>query len=146
MASNFPFKINNIPLDGSGDLPALKYQGASYSRQAIDSSATGRNQQGTMIREQVASKDKWQLEFVPCEQAKLGKLLSALDSASFSFTYPDPLYGSGVSGHTSITRTATFYCGDRSAPVFLIEHTPSTTGASRKVGLWGNLKFNVIEL
>ncbi len=141
MASSYPFKINNKELDGTGTLPALKYQGATYSRQAVDGKSAGRNQKGKMIRDLVTSKDKWQLEFAPCTQAQLGALLKEIDGASFSFTYPDPLYGSGMSGHASATRTATFYVGDRSAPVFLIKHT-----GTRTVELWGNVTFNVIEI
>lgn len=141
--ANFPFKINNIPLDGSSSLPALKYQGASYSRQAVDSSNTGRNQSGNMIRDMLTSKDKWQLEFIPCTQTQMGQLLKVLDGKSFSFTYPDPLYGSGLTGHTSMTRTATFYCGDRSAPVFMLTKDGAN---SRPVSMWGNLTVNVIEL
>ena len=136
MSQYFPFKINGIPLDGSGTLPALKYQGASYSRQAVDSSSTGRNQSGTMIRDMITSKDKWQLEFVPCTQTQLYNLLTEIDDASFEFTYPNPMASSG-------TTTKDFYVGDRSAPVWKIEHNENS---GRDVELWGNVTFNVIEL
>ncbi len=129
---SFPFMINSVPLDGSSTLPALKYQGASYSRQGVDSANTGRNQAGKMIRDLITHKDKWKLEFVPCSQTQFANLLSAIDGASFSFTYPNPT-GSG-------TVTKAFYCGDRSAPVFKIDRSASG------VGLWGNLSFDVIEM
>lgn len=135
MATNFPFKIGGVSLDGSGSLPALKYQGASYSRQAIDSSSTGRNQHGEMIRDLISQKDKWQLEFVPCTQAEFSALISVLDSASFNFTYPNPK-GTGV-----ITKVC--YCGDRSAPVFMLGDKKDT---NRSVGLWGNFSVNIIEM
>ena len=136
MSANFPFKIGGVPLDGSSTLPALKYQGATYSIQAIDGSSTGRNQAGEMIRDLVTSKVKWQLEFIPCTQTQLYNLLNAVKNASFSFTYPDPMKSTG-------TTTGTFYVGDRTAPVWKIEHDDST---GRDVELWGNVTFNVIEM
>ena len=137
MASNYPFKINGQPLDGSGSdsvrLPAIKYQGASYSRQAVDSANTGRNQKGTMIRDMLGQKDKWQLEFVPCDQIAMKNILNLLDASSFQFTYPNPV------GTGNVTKT--FYCGDRSSPVFSITRT-----GTRIVGLWGGLSVDVIEM
>lgn len=137
----FPFQINGFTLDGkpstvSGTtktLPALKYQGATYSRQAVDSANTGRNQSGKMIRDLITQKDKWKLEFVPCTQEQMKALLDEIDGASFSFTYPNPTGSS--------TTTKTFYVGDRSAPVYKIKHS-----GTRIVEMWGNLTFNVIEL
>ena len=142
----FPFKIDGFTLDGKSTtvnqvtrtLPAIKYQGASYSRQAVDGSTAGRNQSGTMMRDMITSKDKWQLEFAPCTQEQLGNLLALLDQESFSFTYPNPMY-TGSSGSATVTKTC--YCGDRSAPVYKIKHT-----GTRYVELWGNLSFSIIEM
>lgn len=139
--ANFPFKINNHPLDGTDGYPALHYGGATYSRQSYDGSSAGRNQNGEMIRDQIAQKDKWQLEFVPCTQTQMGNLLKELDNETFQFTYPNPLYPNANGGVSGKVITKTFYCGDRSAPVFQI----SPTG-SREVGLWNNLTFDVIEV
>ena len=152
VGSDFPFRITvNIngtnramALDGIHTtdatdptkkpyFPALKYQGASYSREAVDGSSTGRNQKGTMIREMVATKVKWQLEFVPCNQEQLKHLLDAVEGVTFQFTYPDPTKTSGAS-------TGTFYVGSRSAPVWQVDRT-SSSGA-----LWGNLKMDFIEM
>ena len=130
----FPFRIGGVPLDGSSTLPALKYQGASYSLESVDGSSAGRNQQGVMIRDKIADKVKWQLEFAPCNQAKLSALLAVVKPASFSFTYPDPSKSSG-------TTTGTFYVGARSTPVWKIEHT-----GNRDVELWGNVTMNFIEM
>ena len=133
----FPFKIGNVALDGRSTLPALKYQGASVSVESVDGSSTGRNQSGTMIRDMIATKIKWQLEFVPCTQAQLSALLQAVSGASFSFTYPDPRKSSG-------TTTGTFYVGSRTAPVWIT--TKDGSGVSNGVGLWGNVTMNFIEL
>lgn len=132
MAAGFPFKINNITLDGKSTLPALKYQGASVSIEAVDGSSTGRNQSGEMIRDLITQKLKWKLEFVPCTQTQLAALLTQINGASFTFTYPDPL------GRQS--PPTKFYVGSRSAPVWQIDRN------NNAVGLWGNVSFDVIEM
>ena len=132
---SFPFMINGIPFDGSSTLPALKYQGASFSRQAVDSANTGRNQAGEMIRDLITQKDKWKLEFVPCTNAQFYALLAVLDNASFTFSYPNPV-GSGFV-------IKPFYCGDRSGAVLKLQKS-SVSG--RTVALWGNVSVDVIEM
>lgn len=132
MPSTFPFAINGNTLDG-GTLPALKYQGASYSRQAIDGSAAGRNQKGKMIRALITQKDKWHLEFAPMTPAQLKSLLEEIDEETFSFTYPDPITGTN--------KTKTFYVGDRSGAILKM---PATNN-SRSI-LWGNVSFDIIEM
>lgn len=131
---SFPFAIGGTPIDGSSTLPPLKYQGASFSLEDIDSASTGRNQQGTMIRDRVATKIKWNLEFAPMTTSQLGALMHAIQGQSFSFTYPNVLSGGGgvISG--------TFYVGQRSAPVWKIDRNNSSGG------LWGNVTFNLIEM
>lgn len=138
----FPFRINNIPLDGTSTLPALKYQGASYSLESVDGSSAGRNQQGVMIRDKISDKVKWQLEFAPCTQDKLSALLEAVKPASFDFTYPDPTKPSG-------TATKKFYVGARSSPVWKIVHEDGRLEhefVNREVQLWGNITMNFIEM
>lgn len=132
MAVAFPFRLGQVALDGKSTLPAIKYQGASFSLNAVDSASAGRNQSGTMIRDMVTTKIKWQLEFVPCNQTQLSNLLNAISGSFFEFTYPDPLKASGTS-------TKTFYVGDRSAPVWEVDRT------NESAGLWGNVKMDFIE-
>lgn len=129
----FPFQIGGVALDGKSTLPALKYQGASFSLESVDSANTGRNQDGLMIRDMITTKIKWQLEFVPCSQAQLKNLLYAISGSSFQFTYPDPLKTSGTS-------TGTFYVGARSAPVWKVDRSTSSGG------LWGNVTMDFIEM
>ena len=132
MASGFPFKIGGVALDGRSTLPALKYQGASVSVEAVDGSSTGRNQSGEMIRDLITQKLKWKLEFVPCTTAQLSALLNAINGASFTFVYPDPL------GRPN--PPTKFYVGSRSAPVWKVDRS------NNAVGLWGNVSFDVIEM
>lgn len=93
------------------DLPEPAINGATFSVQDIDSAATGRNQSGTMIRERVATKIKWQLTFPPLTRKMAARLLNAISEASFDFIYPDPM---------SETETVkkTCYVGDRSVPIY----------------------------
>ena len=129
MANSDMFKINNHSLNG-GTYPALKYQGASYSRQAVDSANSGRNQAGDMIRDLITQKDKWRLEFAPMTPAQLHALLNEIDDAFFTFTAPSATT-------SSATETKTYYVGDRSAAVLHFD----TNGNP----LWGNVSFDIIE-
>ncbi|MGN0546878.1 MAG: DUF6711 family protein [Acutalibacteraceae bacterium] len=123
------FAIDGVKLDGT-TLPEIAHEGATFSIQDIDSSNSGRNAYGSMIRDRVAVKVKWQLSFPPMSQAKLSALLKAVSSESFQFTYPDPTSSSGV-----ITKNC--YVGDRTAPLYsLIDG----------VMLWKNVSFGIVEL
>ena len=128
MPAEFPFKINGIPLDGSSSFPALKWQGATYSRQAVDSANTGRNQEGDLIRDLITQKDKWKLEFIPCTSTELNALLTTIDGAFFQFTAPNV-------GSTT-TDTKTFYVGDRTATMLKL-----VLGGE---SLW-DVSFDIIE-
>lgn len=126
---SFPFAINGHSLNG-GSYPALKNKGASFSIEAIDGSGAGRNQEGTVIRDLIAQKIKWQLTFAPCTSSQLANLLSLINGETFSFTYPNPVTGTSSTG--------SFYVGARSAPVCLCDSNGNI--------LWDNLSFNVIEI
>lgn len=127
-----PFAINGISLDG---LILPEPAGATFSVQDIDSSETGRSQTGTMIRDRVAVKIKWQLTFPPLSRTMVANLLNALSSTDFQFTYPDPLSATG-------TATKTCYVGDR------IAHAYSTADDENDGGIpvWENVSFSIIEM
>lgn len=120
--------LGSCTLDGTSG-PAIKYQGATYQREAVDGSTTGRNQEGDMIRDFITQKVKWQLEFSPCTRAQLSALLSVVDGEKFTFTYPS-ICGAG---------SGEFYVGSRSAPFIFY---------SDAVDDWlcGGLTMNFIEL
>ena len=124
------FMIGSLPLDGDS-LPEPAHGGAIFSVQDIDSAETGRNSEGEMIRDRVATKIKWQFTFPPLSRAMFSALLNSdIKNASFSFTYPDPYKASG-------TTTKTCYVGDRTAPAY------STASG---MPMWENVSFNIIEL
>lgn len=112
------------------DLPEPAKGGAVFSVQDIDSSETGRNQNGDMMRERVATKVKWQLTFPPLDRTMCAKLLNALSGVTFELAYPDPYLTSG-------TTTKTFYVGDRTTPIYsMVDGMP----------MWENISFAVVEM
>lgn len=123
------FKINGVPLDGRS-LPEPAHGGATFSVQDIDSSETGRNQNGEMMRERVATKIKWQFSFPPLSRKMGSAILNAVSGVTIEFSYPDPFSETG-----SVTKTC--YVGDRSAPSY------STADG---VPLWNGISFSVIEM
>ena len=123
------FAIDGVKLDGT-TLPEIAHNGATFSIQDIDSSNSGRNAQGKMLRDRVATKIKWQLSFPPMNQSKFSALLSAVSGVSFSFTYPDPESSTGVT-------TKTCYVGVRTAPIYSMINGEV---------LWQNVSFGIIEM
>ena len=123
------FKINGVPLDGRS-LPEPAHGGAIFSVQDIDSAETGRNQEGTMIRERVATKIKWQFTFPPLNRAMCSAILNAIADVTFELEYPDPFSPTEMA-------TKTCYVGDRTAPAY------STASG---MPMWENIAFSVVEI
>ena len=125
------FQIKGVPLDGDPNhLPEPAKGGAVFSVQDIDSSETGRNQNGDMMRERVATKIKWQFTFPPLNRQMLANLLNALTGVTFEFTYPDPFKASG-------TTTKTCYVGDRTTPIYsMVDNVP----------MWENVSISIVEM
>lgn len=124
------FMIGSLPLDGNS-LPEPAHGGATFSVQDIDSAETGRNSEGEMIRDRVATKIKWQFTFPPLSRSELSALLNSdIKKTTFDFTYPDPYKSSG-------TTTKTCYVGDRTAPMY------STASG---MPMWENVSFSIIEI
>lgn len=88
---------------------------------------TGRNANGTIVRDRVAIKRKIELEWGMLTQAEISQLLNAVSSVFFNVTFIDPQQG-------QVTKT--MYVGDRSAPVFSF---------NEKFKPWSGLKMNLIE-
>lgn len=104
--------------------------------QDIDSSETGRNQSGNLMRDRVAggskAKRKVSCSWKGLTQSGISELLREMGGVSFPITYPDPYSGT--------FRTATVYVGDRSAPIF-------RNGAdSNGEIIWESMSANFVEL
>lgn len=100
-----------------------------YGQQDIDSADSGRNAEGTMLRDRVATKIKLTCKWNALTPAEISNILNAVDAPSFSLTYPDAKAGT--------SQTKTFYVGDRTSPMYHYNN-----GAE----LWEGLSANFIEL
>ncbi len=123
------FKINGVALDGNY-LPEPAHGGAIFSVQDIDSAETGRNQEGTMMRDRIATKIKWQFTFPPLNRVLCANLLNALSDVTFELEYPDPYKAAGTS-------TATCYVGDRTTPIY---------STASEMPMWENIAFSIVEV
>ena len=127
-------QIDGHDLDGI-TYPMLAKDGAKYSLQRIDAESTGRNQYGAMLIDIVAYKDKWNLTFEPMTKNQLYNLISLVKTPGFTATFP-----SMVSYGLSATESKTYYAGDISAMVSLLNSTGSA------VQLVKNVSFDIIEI
>ena len=98
----------------------------------VDAATTGRNAAGTMIRDRVAVKHKFNCKWVGLSQTELTTLLNAVTDASFTLSAVDIRTGSRAN--------FTVYVGDRSAPVYWYPSTNSNTW------MYASLSMNFIEL
>lgn len=98
----------------------------------VDASTTGRNAAGTMVRDRVARKHKFNCKWAALSASDLTTILQATQEVSFRLTAVDILDGT--------RKTFRVYVGDRSAPVYWY---PST---DNKTWMYASLSMNFIEL
>lgn len=98
----------------------------------VDAATTGRNAAGTMIRDRVARKHKFNYKFPPLSQADATEILAAVQDTSFTLTTASP--------ETGAKTNYTVYVGDRSLPVYWM---PNHDNAS---WLYSSLSLNLIEM
>ena len=114
-------------------MPDPKKEGLTVNLQDIDASTTTRSANGTMLRDRVVgganAKRKLEIEWPPLSPTDMSTVLQAIAGEFFYVNYPDP--------YTGAARTAQFYAGDRSAPVYTVALTGNP--------LWKSLKVNLIE-
>lgn len=93
-----------------------------------DISKAGRNTNGTMIIERIATKRKIEVSYKYLSASELSTVLSAIAGTFFTVTYTDPVINA--------LRTGTFYSGDRTAPAMdFFKGTPR----------YKDVKFNFVE-
>lgn len=102
---------------------------SDFSVGVMDISKAERTSNGKMIIERIATKRKLELSWTYLSRTDLATVLAAVSGVTFSVTYMDPV--------TNANRTATFYCGDRSAG--MIDFVNS-------VPRYKDVKFNLIEV
>ena len=98
----------------------------------VDASTTGRNAAGTMIRDRVARKHKFNCKWAALTHEQLTLLLQATQDSSFNLTAVDIFTGT--------RKTFRVYVGDRSAPVYWYPTADTSSW------LYATLSKNFIEL
>lgn len=101
---------------------------SEYSVGIQDISKAERNANGTMIIERVATKRKIELSWKYLDKDQLAQVLNAVSPVFFQVTFIDP--------QDNVTRTGTFYCGDRKAGMIDYKN-----GVPR----YKDVQFNLIE-
>ena len=119
------FAINGVDIT-----PYIKYQGIKWSRNDVEAANAGRMQDGTMQRDRVAIKYRWDVSCRPLTAAEQATVLSLINPVYITCTFTDPV--------TNTTRTATCYSNN----------IPSTycIKDSRNRDWWMGLAFPVIEV
>lgn len=92
----------------------------------------GRNQDGEMLRDRVAVKEKIEMSFPPMYRKDYGKMLALIKSEFFEVKYYSDFYGA--------VRTATMYVGDRSQSLYNLYDV-----AKEGEAICTGIKFNFIE-
>lgn len=102
--------------------------------QDIDAGTTTRSANGTMLRDRVCGADtakrKLEIEWMPLGFEPAQQILQAIKDVFFYVRYPDP--------YTAGWRTAHFYAGDRTVPVYHYN-------TERNEITWESVKVNLIE-
>ena len=101
---------------------------SSFNVGISDITEGGRNANGKLILELIATKRKLELSYNFITESDLYDLLNAISSPFFEVEYPDP--------QTSTLTTKTFYVGDRQI---------ETIDYISDVPRWKNVSFNFIE-
>lgn len=100
----------------------------------IDAETTTRSANGTMLRDRVCGGDmakrKLEIEWPASETTPVKSILQAIKDEFFFARYPDP--------YTGGMRTARFYAGDRSVPMYAYNLYDGGI-------LWNQVKVNLIE-
>lgn len=99
------------------------------NRATLDSSESGRNSAGNMVRQVVNVKENIELEFPPMSDSEIQTILRLVEPTFFDVTYISPYHG---------RTTRKFYVGDRSAANY-------SWNDKFKAMKWQDLKFNLIE-
>lgn len=97
-----------------------------YGLQDVSKANAGRTEDGKMHKEKIGQCVKIELRWDNIDSATVSAILQAFDPEYISVIYKD--------AKRNAFRTATFYVGDRTTPMY-----------NARLGLWSNLSFNIIE-
>ena len=123
------FEIQSENGDWVDLTPYIALEGLKYSRNDIDGATAGRTQDGTMVRDRIASKVRWDVTCTPLYAADLAKVLALIEPEFYTLRYTDPL--------TNTVKVGSFYSNN----------VPAQFKLRRADGreLWVGLVFPVVE-
>ena len=119
-----------LTINGTDITPYIAYGGVKWSRNDVDGPNAGRLQDGTMQRERVATKYRFDITCRPVTATELSTILSLIQPETFYVTFTDPLTNTSV--------TALFYSNNFPA-TFAQKYSNGTE-------LWSGLAFPLIQV
>lgn len=119
--------MSNLLINGVEVKPPQEF---TVTLNTIDADSSGRNANGTMVRDIITQKVKIEAKWGPLSSQESSLILKSVKGKFFTLNYPDPEEGTQM--------TKTFYVGDRSAPAY------SWNEKLQRVE-WSNLAMNFIE-
>ena len=117
------FKINGLEIT-----PYIAFGGLAWQRSDVDGPNAGREQDGTLVRDRIAIKYRWDVTCRPLTGAELSAILKAIEPEWVTLEYEDPV--------TATVKTAQFYSNN----------IPATFAIKRRNGtvVWSGVTFPLI--
>ena len=111
-------------IDGLDVTPYIAFGGLAWRRSDADGPNVGRELDGTLIRDRVAIKYRWDVTCHPLTGAELSTILKAIEPEWVTLEYDDPV--------TNTVKTARFYSNNIPATfaMRLKDGTPVWTGVT----------------
>lgn len=119
------FSINGVDIT-----PYIAFGGIKWSRNDVEAANAGRMQDGTMQRDRVAIKYRFDVTCRPVTAEEQATILSLIEPETITVEYTDPT--------TNTTKSGTFYSNNIPS-TFMIRHPNGTE-------YWTGLAFPVIEV
>ena len=98
-------KINNVDIT-----PYIAFGGVKWSRYDVDGPAAGRMQDGSMVRDRVATKYRWDITCRPLTADEQATLLTLLQPEYVLVDYTDPLDNAVKSAYYYSNNFPSTYC------------------------------------
>lgn len=117
-----------LTVNGVNMIPYIAHQGLKYSINDVDGPNAGRTQDGTMERDRVARKVRWDVTCRPLRADELSTVLSAISREWLTVTYTNP--------ETGYTTTSIMYTNNIPAQ-YLIQ--------KGDVEYWAGVTFPLVE-
>lgn len=83
-----------ILINGTDITDYIKFGGVKWGRNDVDGPNAGRNLEGTMIRDRVATKIRLDISCRPLTDTEHTRLMNLLMPDNITVNYDDPVYGS----------------------------------------------------